>query len=196
MVSTTAQKLSLTLCYCSVAGKFEYQKKYDVNVCKQETSLFLLVHISYETTSVCIESALDVYRNRVPLVLKWLCIETNINLLNLPRLHCTYDAMHFGIDTTWRTADAKKHFSFKYNWSANQKNYSTSWLLEQRKTFIKWILIGKAEEVLGERFFSSVISESRETTRYRKRSLSWNPWACFHSFFEFSQTFTSVSKTR
>ena len=40
MVSTTAQKLSLTLCYCSVAGKFEYQKKYDVNVCKQETSLF------------------------------------------------------------------------------------------------------------------------------------------------------------
>ena len=26
-------------CYCSVAGKFEYQKKYDVNVCKQETSL-------------------------------------------------------------------------------------------------------------------------------------------------------------
>ena len=27
-------------CYCSVAGKFEYQKKYDVNVCKQETSLY------------------------------------------------------------------------------------------------------------------------------------------------------------
>ena len=23
-----------------MAGKFEYQKKYDVNVCKQETSLF------------------------------------------------------------------------------------------------------------------------------------------------------------
>ena len=27
-------------CYCSVARKFEYQKKYDVNVCEQETSLF------------------------------------------------------------------------------------------------------------------------------------------------------------
>ena len=26
-------------CYCSVAGKFEHQKKYYVNVCKQETSL-------------------------------------------------------------------------------------------------------------------------------------------------------------
>ena len=26
----------------SVAGKFEYQKKYDVNVCKQETSLLSL----------------------------------------------------------------------------------------------------------------------------------------------------------
>ena len=25
---------------CSVAGKFEYQKKYDVNVCKQETPLY------------------------------------------------------------------------------------------------------------------------------------------------------------
>ena len=27
-------------CYCSLTGKFEYQKKYDVNVCKQETSLY------------------------------------------------------------------------------------------------------------------------------------------------------------
>ena len=26
------------VCYCSVAGKFGYQKKYDFNVCKQETS--------------------------------------------------------------------------------------------------------------------------------------------------------------
>ena len=30
---------TMHVCYCSVAGKFEYQKKYDVNVCKQETSL-------------------------------------------------------------------------------------------------------------------------------------------------------------
>ena len=29
----------LKQCYFSVAGKFEYQKKYDVNVSKQETSL-------------------------------------------------------------------------------------------------------------------------------------------------------------
>ena len=26
-------------CYCSVTRTFEYQKKYDVNVCKQNTSL-------------------------------------------------------------------------------------------------------------------------------------------------------------
>ena len=32
----------INACYCLVAGKFEHQKKYDVNVCKQETSLFLL----------------------------------------------------------------------------------------------------------------------------------------------------------
>ena len=28
--------------YCSVAGKFKYQKKYDVNVCKHETSLYVI----------------------------------------------------------------------------------------------------------------------------------------------------------
>ena len=135
-------------------------------------------------TSICVETTL--YRNK-PKPLKSIphCI--------VHMMRCTLGSM---IHTTWRTADVKQHFSFTYNWSAKQRNYSTSWELEQRKTFIKWILIGKAEEVLGERFFSSVISESRETTRYRKRSLSWNPWACFHSFFEFSQTFTSVSKTR
>ena len=39
--------------------------------------------------------------------------------------------------------------------------YSTSWELEQGKTFSKLILIDKAEDVLGEQFFCSVISESR-----------------------------------
>ena len=35
-----------------------------------------------------------------------------------PRLHCTHDAMHFGIDTTWRMDDAKERYSFIYNCSA------------------------------------------------------------------------------
>ena len=35
-----------------------------------------------------------------------------------PRLHCTYDAMHFGIDTTWRMDDGKELYSFIYNCSA------------------------------------------------------------------------------
>ena len=43
-----------------------------------------------------------------------------------PRLHCTFDVIHFGIDTTWQTGDVKERFSFIYNWSANQRNYSTS----------------------------------------------------------------------
>ena len=29
-------------------------------------------------------------------------------------LHCTYDVMHFGIDTTWRTDDVKESFGFIY----------------------------------------------------------------------------------
>ena len=37
---------------------------------------------------------------------------------NRPRLHYTDDAMHFGIDTTWRTGDAKERYSFIYNCSS------------------------------------------------------------------------------
>ena len=66
-----------------------------------------------------------------------------------------YDAMHFGIKD--RTGDPKERFSFIYNWRAKQRNYSTSWELEQRKTFSKSILISKADE----QFFGSVISKSR-----------------------------------
>ena len=35
-------------CYCSVAGKFENKKKYDVSVCKQETSLYVTQTASAE----------------------------------------------------------------------------------------------------------------------------------------------------
>jgi len=56
--------------------------------------------------------------------------------------------------------DSKQHFSFGFNQSANQKNYSTSWELQQKKTFIKLILIGKAEDVHGKWLFGSDISES------------------------------------
>ena len=69
--------------------------------------------------------------------------------------------MQFGIDTTRRLDDAKERFSFTYNWSANQRNYSASWELGQGKSFSKWSLIGKAEDVRGKGFFGSIISESR-----------------------------------
>ena len=68
--------------------------------------------------------------------------------------------MHFGIGTIWWTGDKKQRFSFIYNWSADQRNYSTSWELEQGQSLSKWILIGKAEDVRGEQFFGSCISES------------------------------------
>ena len=52
-----------------------------------------------ESTSMCVEMTL--YRNeRKP-------------LKSVP-LHCTYDVMHFGIDTTWRTDDVKESFGFIY----------------------------------------------------------------------------------
>ena len=41
------------------------------------------------------------------------------------------------------------------------RKYSTLWELEQGKTFSKWILIGKAEDVCSKQFFCSVIFESR-----------------------------------
>ena len=40
-------------------------------------------------------------------------------------------------------------------------DYSTAWELEQGKTFSKWILIGKAEDVRAKLFFGSIISESQ-----------------------------------
>ena len=72
--------------------------------------------------------------------------------------------MHFGTGTTWRMGDKKEQFRFIYHWSANQINYyqlTTFWELEDGKTFIKWILIGKAKYVCGEWFLSSIISGSR-----------------------------------
>ena len=35
-----------------------------------------------------------------------------------PKLHCTYDAMHYGMDTTWQTGDLKERYNFIYNCSA------------------------------------------------------------------------------
>ena len=48
--------------------------------------------------------------------------------------------------------------SFIYNWSANQRNYSNSWELEQVKTFSKPILSSKAEDICGKLFFGFIIS--------------------------------------
>ena len=39
-----------------------------------------LAHFCSETTSVCIESTLDVYQNRLPFVSKRLCVEMSVNL--------------------------------------------------------------------------------------------------------------------
>jgi len=51
--------------------------------------------------------------------------------------------------------------SFIYILNANKMNYSTCRELEQKKKIIKWILIGKAEDVHSKWFLGSVISESR-----------------------------------
>ena len=56
-----------------------------------------------KSTSICVETTL--YGNKRTCEI-------------CPRLHCTYDAMHLGIDTTWRTDDAKECYSFIYNCSA------------------------------------------------------------------------------
>ena len=94
---------------------------------------------------------------------KPLCIEMSKNLSNAfqTAFHIQCNALcDFGIITTWWTGNVKERFSFIYNWSDNQRNYSTSWELEQRKSLSKWILFGKAEDVHGEWVFSSIISES------------------------------------
>ena len=80
-----------------------------------------------------------------------ICVEMTLYLKSSQT--ALHNVMHFGIDTTWQTHDVKERFGFIYNWSANQRNHSNSWELEQGKTFIKWILISKAEDVRGERFF-------------------------------------------
>ena len=49
------------------------------------------------------------------------------------------------------------------NWSANQRNYSTSWQLEQEKTFIKLTLIGKVEDACGKQLFGSVLNYANDT---------------------------------
>ena len=87
----------------------------------------------------------SLYRIDFICVLKWLCIETSANLSNPSQTALPYNAMHFGIDTTWQMVDAKERFTFMYNnWSADHRNYSTSW-----------------EKLLSnEVFFSSIISES------------------------------------
>ena len=73
-----------------------------------------LIRYKVDLIQSCVESTLDVYRNRLPFVSKLLCIESKPPKIH-PRLHCTYDEMHFGIDTTWQTGDAKKRFSSIYN---------------------------------------------------------------------------------
>ena len=63
-----------------------------------------------KSTSICVETTL--YQNK------------SKPLKSVP--DSTADAMHFGVDTTWLTGYAKERFSFIHNWSANQRNYSTS----------------------------------------------------------------------
>ena len=86
-----------------------------------------MTSVCIELISVCVESTLDVYRNRLPFVSKQLCFETSINLSNqsLTALHIQF-AMHLGIDTKWQRGDAKVRISFIHNWSVNQRNHSTS----------------------------------------------------------------------
>ena len=138
-----------------------------------------MASVCIELISVCVEMTLDVYQNRLPFVSKRLYWNKRTLEIRL-RLHCTYmyDAMHCGMNTTWRTDDVKERYSFIYNCSAIKEITLTSWELEQGKTFSKQILIGKTEDVHGEWFFGSVISELTVTTRYRKRLLLWNPRAC------------------
>ena len=72
------------------------------------------------------------------------------------------EALWDGYEMADRTGDTKQYFSFLSNyWSTNQRNsLNTSWELEQEKTFIKWTLNGKDEDVHGKQFFGSVIFES------------------------------------
>ena len=63
------------------------------------------------------------------------CSALFICILNLSQtaLHTPCDAhvMHVGIDTTWQMGGTKQYNNnitvSGYNWSANQRNYSTSW---------------------------------------------------------------------
>ena len=80
---------------------------------------------------------------------KGLCIEAGVNLSSLSQT-----ALHIDVMVTWKNALV----SFIYSWSANQRNYSNSWELEQVKTFSKPILSSKAEDIRGKLFFGSIIS--------------------------------------
>ena len=93
-----------------------------------------------------------------------------------PRLHCTYNVMHFGNNTTWQRGHTKEHSSFIYNLSASQRNYSTSWQLELGIAFSKWI-IRKAKEVRGKWFFQFRYFWIMVMIWYQKLSLLWNPRA-------------------
>ena len=83
------------------------------------TQVFLLVHFCYEMTSVCVESTLDVYQNRLP-------SKQAYTFQIRPTLLCTYDVMHFGIDTTRGMGDAKERFRKEV------KPWSQGWIIAAR----------------------------------------------------------------
>ena len=70
-------------------------------------------------------------------------------------MRCTLGSIQHGRQVT------RKNVIASYILYCYQRNYST-WELEQGKTFSNLILIGKAEDVCGEWFFSSAISESQK----------------------------------
>ena len=89
-----------------------------------EIHVFLLVHFCFETASVCIKLIsvcpidLRCVSKSTPISVETTLYRNKRTLEICPRLHCTYDAMHFGIDTTWRTDDVKECYRFIYNCSA------------------------------------------------------------------------------
>ena len=141
---------------------------------KTFTGIFLLVHFCYETTSVWIKPSLDVYQNGLPCVSKWLdCIAHT--------MWCTLGLIQHGGQTSWKSVLVS--YINIIGVVIKEITVNTSWEVEQGKTFIKWILIGKTEDVHGDWFCGSICYFwFTVTTRYQKQLLPWNPDTSLSSF--------------
>lgn len=92
-------------------------------------------------------------------------------------------AVHMPLDAFCdRYNKVEQHFSFIYNQSDNQKNYSSYWELEKkRKPFIKYIFISKAGDVHGQWFFSFWITVMighpnwKQLLQWNCRGFNWTP---------------------